>query len=425
MRFQRYSLNITFSLFLCAATLSASTDSISLKFCIKTALSNNQQLIVSKGNTESSLGGYESARSSLLPQVSLAGNAGEGGTDVAINNGTLSAGIQANLQIYDFGKTFSRIGSSERSWRASESDALSVRQNVLLSVCSAYYDCLAARAVKEVSLESLKLAETHRDQAKILLEAGKGIQFNVVTAEVDVEKNRLAVVQAENSVQTNRLTLANTLGIPLADTLLFRDSLSEALDFPSLEDARKASIETRPEIKSARLRVEAAQKSVVAAQCGRYPAITSSAGAGMQSPVRTIDWHENWNIGIGLSLPLYEGGAISAAIRQARGGLISAQGNLALAEQLVSLDVEQQYLSVKQAFASIDVAKKSVEQSSNALTMAQERYKVGSGSPLEISNAELDYSNAKISLVQALTNLNNAHAGLQRAMGTLTEDFAK
>lgn len=403
----------------------ASTDTISLKSCIEIALKSNPQLLVSKGNNEAYLAGYETARSSLLPQLSLSSGANRGGTDSTVNNGNYSAGVSARMQLYDFGKTYAKTAGSERSFRAAESDAVSVRQNVLLSVCTAYYNCLAAAALRKVGIESLKLSETHREQAAILLEAGRGVKYNVIVAEVDVENNRLALIKAENAVEACRTTLVNALGTVPADTLVFRDTLTEALDFSSLEYIRKTAFENQPEVKSARLRREAAQKSVTAALCSRYPAITSSAGAGVQSPVTRIDWHETWDVGVALSLPLYEGGAISAAIRQAKGSLMAAEGNLAIAEQNVSLDIEQQYQSIKEALASIHVAKKVVERSLSALAIAQERYKVGSGSPLEITNAELTFSNAKITYIQALTDLNNANVRLQRAMGTLSETFAK
>jgi outer membrane protein TolC len=329
------------------------------------------------------------------------------------------------LEIFDFGKSYAKIGSAERLSRASEADALSVRQSVLVSVCSAYYNCLAAAALKEVGIEALKLSETHLDQAKILLEAGKGVQYNVVTAEVDVENNRLSLVKADNNVNLCRLTLANALGAKLADTLFFTDSLAESVSLTSLESILKIAYENRPEIKSAQLKREAAQKNVTAASCSRYPDITSSAGAGYQSPISRIDWQQNWNIGVNLLLPLYEGGAISASIRQAKGNLITAEGNLAVTEQNVTLDVEQQFQSVNAAFSSIEAAKKLVEQTSSALSIAQERFKIGSGSPLEISNAELVFSNAKIALIQAKTDLNSANANLRRAMGTLTEAFVR
>jgi TolC family type I secretion outer membrane protein len=434
----------SFALLLFAATTFASTDTLSLKSCVEIALKKNPQLVVAKGNKEISVAAYETARSNLLPQVSLFGDANRQKSTITFNDtivrndtvsqtvknkaqysGNLSAGVQGQWQLFDFGKTYAKVAGTERSLRASESDAISSRQSVLISVCTAYYNCLAAKALREVSVEALKVSESHLDQSTALLEAGKGVRYDVIRAEVDVENNKLALIKAENGVQMCRLTLANAIGATLADTLNFRDTLTGAIAVPDLETARKTAIENRPEILSAKFRREAAQKAVTSAECSRYPAISTSASAGEQSPITPTNWQNNWSIGLELTVPLYQGAAIAAAIRQAKGGLMIAEGNLSVAEQTVSLDVEQQYLGVKAALSSIDVAKKTVEATASELEITQEHYKVGSGNPLEISDAELAYANAKISYIQALTDLNNSNVALQHAMGTLTEDFVK
>ena len=132
-----------------------------------------------------------------------------------------------------------------------------------------------------------------------------------------------------------------------------------------------------------------------------------------------VPFQNNWNFGLNLSLPIFQGFALDAGIEQAKANLKTVQASNDALVQAVTLDVQQQYSSLEEARERIAATRALVDQSEETLKLAEGRYKQGVGSAVEITDARVGFYNAQTSYIQSLYDYQVAYARLKRAMGIL------
>jgi outer membrane protein TolC len=119
-------------------------------------------------------------------------------------------------------------------------------------------------------------------------------------------------------------------------------------------------------------------------------------------------------------MPLFTGQALQGSIELAEANLKQSLALESSTRQAVLLDVSQQLAALSEAEERIAISSKAAEQAELALTLAQERFSLGNGSSLEVSDSEVSLANAKIARIQALSDYASAQARLRHAMGVLT-----
>ena len=128
-------------------------------------------------------------------------------------------------------------------------------------------------------------------------------------------------------------------------------------------------------------------------------------------------WQQNWNVGVGLSVPIFQGGSLLAAVEAAKANVDEAKATLDENIQSVQSAIDQDYYGKAEAAERILATQKLIESSKQSLELAQERFAAGAAASLEVTDAELVLANAKSSYAQALYDYRTGHAKLLAAMG--------
>ena len=421
----------------CVTALSAMADTLSLDGYVKLTLEHNPQPAISAGAVQAASAAVEKSRASLLPQIGATAGisrAGTGGASAATGpsgssgatGNTSSAGIDAQTLLFDFGKTIFNYKASGQSLDAATNDLRATIQTTVLNARTAYFNYLLSGQLLIVNEDAFTQAQAHYDQAKILVDVGKQAQFVVIKAAVDVANARVNVIHARNTLKLARVQLETNAGIPLADPLVFTDSLGGFEDSIAVNEALTRSFQNRPELLASRARLEAARLELKTAISACFPLINASAGYDWRnysaSRLPAPDWkHPGWNIGTALSIPLFQGGALHAAVRQADAALKQAQAALDATKLNVTQEVEQDILQEIEARERISATAVLVEQATESLRLSQERYRSGIAASLEITDAEVTLANARSSHVQAQFDYRVAHARVLLSIGVLNE----
>ena len=403
----------------------AGPDTLTLEECVKVALRYNPQIRVAEGGLESSESGLKLSRSVLLPQVSaLAGVTRNGGTFLLgniVRNGSYdsyTAGLQAQQLVFDFGKTITRVSASSDLVDASDQDMRSASEDVIVNTYIAYFNYLAAMRVREVDSETVQQEEEHLRQAQAFFKAGTAPQYDVVNAEVTLANANVNLIQAENNLKIARVQLENAIGQRLPDNFILSDNLEVSYVSVDMNTALQTALKNRPELLASQAQVEASKALLTSAWTANLPNILASGGYNWRG-LNPSPLYSGWNIGVTVSLPVFQGFALDAGIDQARANLKTAQASNDLVMQSLLLDVQQQELALQEASESIQASKKLVESADEALRLAVGRYNSGIGTALETTDAEVALANARISYIQSLYNYNVSYAKLERAMGTI------
>jgi outer membrane protein len=401
---RKYRIVTTLGLSAIAFTVSA--DTLSLDGYVNLVLEHNPQPKIAASAVQSSSAAREKSRSSLLPHagasagVSRTGS-GSSSAGAGVNRGggnTSSAGIDAQLLLFDFWKTPYQYMASDKAWDAARYDMISTLQTTVLNARTAYFNYLLSEQLLKVNIEALKQAKAHYDQAQTLYDVGKQAKIAITKANVDVANAQVNVIHARNTLNLARVQLETTAGIPIKDPLVLSDSLGSKEDSIGMDGALVQALQKRPEILSAKTRLEAARLQLRSARAAYLPSVNASGGYDWQNSSATRvpapDWsHPGWNIGASLSVPLYQGGAVHAGVLQADAAVQQAEASLDATTLNVTQEVQQDVL--------------------------QERYRNGIATSLEITDAEVTLANARISHLQAQFDYRVAHAKLLLSIGAL------
>jgi outer membrane protein TolC len=124
-----------------------------------------------------------------------------------------------------------------------------------------------------------------------------------------------------------------------------------------------------------------------------------------------------WSISFGVSLPIFDGFSRAARVSQARAQADDAREALRAERLLVDGQVQAQLLAVQTNWRAAQIADANRAAARDQLTLANERYRVGSGTALEVADAQAAVTRAEADYVNAVYDYHTAVVGLEAAVG--------
>src|SRR5581483_4652835 len=327
-------------------------------------------------------------------------------------------GLTANQLLYDFGQTTGRWRAARASAEAEAETERATRLQVDLIVRTTYFNARAAKALVQVARESLANQDRHFEQIEAFVQVGTRPEIDVVQARTDRANTRVQLINAENGYETAKAELNQAMGIEGSTRYDVVDETLPPVDDEELDldQLLEEALAARPELAALSSQVRA-QEFILRSVEGAYlPSLSLSTGLTKGgSELGNLAW--NWDGGVLLSWPLFQGGLTRAQGREARANVTGIRAQADLVRQQVRLEVDEARLTVRAAKAAIGAADEALLNGRERLRLAEKRYETGVGNIIELEDAQLALSNAKAQKVQAEYNLAAARARLLKALG--------
>ena len=370
---------------------------------------------------------YE-ARSVYFPSVtgSVTGAQAQEGTRIAaggLNNPTIldrfAAGFSVGQLITDFGRTSALVQSYDFRAETQRDTADARRADVLLEVNRAYFNTLRAQAVERVAEETVKARQVVVDQVTALAASGLKSGLDLSFAKVNLSEGQLLLVQARNDVQAAFTRLSAAMGSQQPTEYQLADE-----PLPSEPPADSAplvaqALRERADLKGQRSARQAADKFAVSEGALWRPSIAAIGAVGA-APYRQIGLNNRYSaIGINLSLPLTNGGLLSARRAEAALRSNAEEQRLHDLENIIARDVRTAWLDAQASYRRLEVADELRTNASDAADLAQARYEIGLSSIVELSQAQLNKTRADIERAQAQYDCQIRMANLDYQTGEL------
>lgn len=329
-------------------------------------------------------------------------------------------GANASQLIYDFGQTTGKYRSASVSADAQRVSEQTTRLQVLFVVRRAYFGARAQRELVDVASETLSDQQKHLTQVRGFVDAGTQPRIALAQQQAAVANARVQLITAQNNYETAKAQLNQAAGIPGDTDYDVGDEIVgpvEDEDQP-LETLVSKAILARPELSNLVKQREAQEVAVRAARGGYGPTLSATAAATEQGT--SLDGLvPNWNAGLLLSWPLFQGGLTIGEVHQAQAGLANVDAQKSLEELQIRLDVNSARLAIRAAKATIGASDDALGSATEQLRLAEQRYATGVGSIIELNDAQVGYTTAAAQVVQARYGLASARAQLLAALGRL------
>jgi outer membrane protein len=398
-------------------------ETLDLDKCISIAIANHPQIIAAQSNYEASRATTGKSKSAYLPQVSgtAAYSKYDQDTGYDINQSgpfdKYQTGVNMDLTLYDFGRTSSQVGVRKHETDSFSADFNDTKSQVILGVKKAYYGLLQSKDTLDANSSTVEKFEQHLQMAKKLHEVGLKPMIDVTKAEVDLGQSKLDLLKAMNTFLSNKLVLANAMGIETAPGFEINPS-PKFIDVSIDEnEALTKAYDNRSDLKSAKAKADAAAMNVKLAGSGHHPILTGAAGYGWIG--NDFPLQNEWNAGANLTVPIFTGFNVKYGVEEAKARQRSQMANIELIRQGIRLDVTQALLSISEVRKRIDVARETLVYAKQNRELAEGRYAEGVGNAIEVTDAITSEKTTLTSYAAAMYDYRTAVASLEKAMGEL------
>lgn len=399
---------------------------LTLEEALATAVANHPRLKEALALVEAGEFGVTISTAPRYPKFSASistsqsGSTGQpGGLEVVRTglNRSYGYGINLSQQLLDFGRTRHSIKASELQLGVTRLDYLLIRQSVLDNVVQAYFNLLRQQQAIEIGLENVRNAEVVLDRAQGFLEAGTGAKIAVIQAEADLANAKFGVVQARGAYGRESAALAQAMGLESLDGV---EPVPTSLELPewSIDAVRRYAQTMRPDVAASSLQVALAQTRIKLAKAEYYPSISASAGYNWNDQAFPPQ-NTSYNVGVFLSVPLINEPFLSASVGQAEANYKAAVERFRTSELTATQEAATAYYSLQEALGREVAAAEALRAAQENYRLASERYKVGVGNSLEVSQAQRQLVEARTLELQARFDVQNAISTLLRATGQL------
>jgi outer membrane protein len=281
-------------------------------------------------------------------------------------------------------------------------------------VASDFLSLITQQEQLRVQQENLAAQEQELTQLEQFVRAGTRPIGDLYQQQAAVAATRLALVNARRATEVAKVDLIRELLLdPRLDyTFVTPTTGTGAAPAFNLDSLISVALAQRVDIQAQQLRVQAAEREIRIAEGGRLPLVMGSAGysSGYNSAndggfLSQLNQRRGGSLGVGVSVPILDRGAVSIARQRAQVQLENAQLVLRDQEQSVALEVRRAFLDYQAAGEQLAAANAQQAAASLALQAAQARYRVGLATFVEVTLA-------RASLVQAQSAVVNARSSL-------------
>jgi outer membrane protein TolC len=335
--------------------------------------------------------------------------------------------LEMRWPIYTGGRTDALERAARAEAEAAGAERQTAQSDLRLEVTRAYWALVTARASLEVLEQGVARSQAHVDDANQRFTAGLVPPNEVSSASAQEARARMLAIEARTQRDVMSAELAHLIGVtpdqPLEPTAdLARETTAFAgqrLDVgPLVESARAA----RQERRTLQQRVAAADAQRDAAAAGRFPTVQFLGGLDYARPnprifPRADIAQDSWDVGVGATWSLWDGGRIVAEVAQARAVSQAASERLAEFDSQLSVEVRQRALEVESAIAAVSAAMSGVTAAADARRVVDERYRAGVIAGIEVVDSEYALLQAQLDLTRAQAAVRLAEAQLTRALG--------
>jgi len=431
-----------------------------LEDCINYALDNNldikKQLLAVETNKATLL----QSKLGMLPDLNAnATNVWNFGQTIDMYTNTFATNtvrsnnfyIQSSIVLFGGLQKFNTIKQNQLDLLASKYDLDVLKNDISLAVAGYYLDILFNLELLDVAKGQLAITQDEVVRISKKVEAGASAKGDLLNIQAQLSSEELTVIEAENNLNISNLSLQQLIDLPVTKDFIIEKPVLKEVGSPkeliTPEIIFEHAVKIRPEIKSAELDVQSAQKFVAISRGAVAPTLsfggswgTGYSGAAIEldpdiPPVitpytigitqisrdsvigfdvnhstRVISFkdqmrqNENQSVGFYLSVPIFNGWQGRTAIAKAK--IMAHQAELDLGIKIRDLRklIEQAYADAVASLKKFNSSKEKVKAQEESFNYTSQKFNVGMMTSFDYNNSKKDLTKAQSDLLQAKYN---------------------
>jgi outer membrane protein len=324
------------------------------------------------------------------------------GTDNSYN-----AGLALSLPIYA-PSLFKMMKISETDIAIAIEKSRASKLDMVSEVKKAYYSLLMAINSYKVMQMSVDNALKNLDNIKNLYKQGLVAEYDVIRSEVQFRNLNPALIQAENGVSLTSMMLKILLGLGINVEIEIEGSLTDyENDFKINKPLSKNDFDNNTNLMQLDLQQLKLSHQYELLRTNRLPTLALFGNYQYQTQsnnfkIADYEWVKTSMVGLQLQVPIFQGFAKKFREQQVLVGIDQLKIQRDYLNQNLNLQTRNAITSMMRAAEQINSSKEGIVQAERGYSIAQTRYRTGTGTILELNDAEVSLTQAKLNYNQAV-----------------------
>jgi len=308
------------------------------------------------------------------------------------------AAINGSYTVLDFGRLKANIEKAKTDLRYSQHNIDFSKSTLAFQVATTYYNIIFLKKAIDIQDSVIAFLNDNRNIVESKLKNGDAIRVDLlnIQAQVDIETNRK--VDLQNSLQKQ----INLLEYETGDTTTRGTNFDFDLSLRQVEDALVEAQTNNPDFMLAHDRIKQAQDDLGVTKLTNRPYVNVGANVGVKDNYvpNVNDPRFNYNAGVSLHVPIYNGG-------RTRQQILLAETNVKqneLAEETLKnnyrKDISQALTDIRSNIDRIRNTQGQIEQNKVAQEITASQFKNGVATNLDLTNASTNLQRAQLTRLQ-------------------------
>lgn len=400
-----------------------------LQDCIDYAMANNITLQKSKLQKESATEDLKGAKAALLPTLSASTNQSLGyqpwkDTGMAyVTNGTVntkvdktsyngSYSLSGQWTVWNGNRNINTVKLDQFSEEQAELQAQETANSIQERIAQIYSQILYLAENVKVNEQMLETSLKNEERGQEMVNVGKMSKADLAQLSAQRANDEYSIVEAKSQLMNYKLQLKQLLEI--TDNEQFDVAIPEIGDdqvlaqIPEMQTVYEQALLSRPEIERLQLAIKSSDVSVSIAKAGWMPSVNLTGGITTSTnSLSGTDWgsqiksNVNTSLGVGVTMPIYDGRSTKTAVNKAKISQLQAQLNLQDQQKTLYSDIQQYWLNAWTNQQKYQAAKSSVESARQSYDLLSEQFRLGLKNIVELMTGKDNLLSAQQNQLQS------------------------
>lgn len=384
---------------------------LTLEDCLDFAFANNYNRQSVELNEEAREDQYKQSKLERLPDLSASVSESLGYNKANSSSLDGSVGINSSVVLYQGGNISGNIEKNKLMTEQAEYQTQQYENDLTVQILQAFLTALGNEELLKYQQAVLNASEEQMKQGKIRFDAGEILESDYLLLEAQYANDKNNIVETTINRDNSLLALKSLLSIdPLQPMeIVYPDDSAIGLMsvLPGEEYVLERSLATMPDVQISNYNVEIAEAGLKISKSGYYPTISLNGGLstghanGLNNLGTQFNDRFNAQVGISVSIPLFNKGRTKSNVNQSRIALQQAELERKQTELTLRQNILQEYRNVVSAeskFKSSQVKEKAYSSSFDAY---RAQYDAGSITTVDLLQQQNNYISAMNDYIQS------------------------